>query len=217
MILESVIWDRFENTMKLRAPRDYGALNPPAGADQIAAAERELKLRFPKELKAAYLRHNGVSHNAPDWICGPFQECYWCTIDQMVADWKDRRMFAEAHDDGSDGIYSPEVWAKLDVRPEFHNKKWLPIALSNTTTRYFVDLAPGPLGTRGQIIRDSGMREPHVIAPSLNAWLDFVTRSFESGRFVIEEGSGMWRDTHGQLFRYSPATADGPAPGSMIQ
>ena len=79
--------------------------------------------------------------------------------------------------------------------PELWNKKWIPIGLSSTSSSYYIDLMPCARGTKGQIISDSGMIEAILIAPSLNAWIEFVMQSFESGRFTAHPETGEWIDT----------------------
>ena len=98
------------------------------------------------------------------------------------------------HDFGSFPFPAP-WWDNLAIRPESYNKKWIPIGLTNTNTSYYVDLMPCAKGTKGQIIGDSGMIEAILIAPSLNAWIEFVMQSFESGRFTADPETGEWIDT----------------------
>ena len=196
------LWDRFEAVMRRCSPNDVDAMRPPATEEQIAAAEKAMKVRFPAQLRAAYRRHDGVNREfaAGRYGSGLFgMRGRWCSLADMVANWEMKIQVMEAakvddHDFGSFPFPAP-WWDNLAIRPEWWNKKWIPIGLSNTSTSYYVDLMPCARGTKGQIISDSGMIEAILIAPSLNAWIEFVTQSFESGRFTADPETGEWIDT----------------------
>ena len=83
-------------------------------------------------------------------------------------------------------------WDRLAIRPEWWNRKRVPIGRSNTANTantHYIDSVPGPQGKKGPIIRDSRELSAALIAPDLNVWLTFLSDSFESGRFKTEPGS----------------------------
>jgi internalin A len=214
------IWDRFEDVMRRKSPVNFEALRPPASAAAIAAAEKAMKIKFPAELRDAYLRHDGANRGTFESKDGLalFDDCRWCGLDEMVDYWSFMVREAGAVEMDDPDFYmfpinSPS-WDRLAIRPEWWNKKWLPIGRSNTANTYYIDLMPGPRGTKGQIISDSGEMSAALIAPGLNAWLTFLSNSFESGRFITEPGSGRWIDTlHGadaqRSFCYYGRRSDG--------
>ncbi|MBG0816249.1 SMI1/KNR4 family protein [Planomonospora sp. ID82291] len=53
-------WARIERWLKANAPATYRTLAGPARARTIAVAEAQMGLRFPDDLKASLLRHNGA-------------------------------------------------------------------------------------------------------------------------------------------------------------
>ncbi|GLW10566.1 hypothetical protein Misp01_56940 [Microtetraspora sp. NBRC 13810] len=57
-------WDRIERWLRRRAPRTYATLRPPARAATIALAESQMGVRFPGDLRASLLRHDGVTAGA---------------------------------------------------------------------------------------------------------------------------------------------------------
>ncbi|MFF9342590.1 MULTISPECIES: SMI1/KNR4 family protein [unclassified Streptomyces] len=53
-------WARIDAWLREHAPRTFATLQPPAGDDEIAAAQEELGVTFPPDLVASLLRHNGA-------------------------------------------------------------------------------------------------------------------------------------------------------------
>jgi cell wall assembly regulator SMI1 len=194
--LKSNVWERFEATLKRYASKEYAALRPPATEEQIVAAEKATKVRFPKEIREAYLRHDGADFAVGSVLFPRLGS--WCTLDELTDNWKMKCEVADGlemddHDFGSFPVRAP-WWDDLPIRPQWYHKKWIPIGLSKTPSSYYFDMAPGPKGKRGQIICDGGMIDAVLIAPSLNEWIEFLIQSFESGRFVVDPDVG-WRDT----------------------
>ncbi|MGI5490791.1 SMI1/KNR4 family protein [Microtetraspora malaysiensis] len=52
-------WRRIERWLKANAPTTFRTLRPPARAGTIAVAEAQMGVRFPDDLRASLLRHNG--------------------------------------------------------------------------------------------------------------------------------------------------------------
>ncbi|MFE9700100.1 SMI1/KNR4 family protein [Streptomyces sp. NPDC006270] len=53
-------WTRIDAWLRKHAPRTFATLRPPAGGEEIAAAQEELGVTFPPDLVASLLRHNGA-------------------------------------------------------------------------------------------------------------------------------------------------------------
>ncbi|MEU0571430.1 SMI1/KNR4 family protein [Nonomuraea sp. NPDC005983] len=53
-------WRRVERWLKSHAPRSYATLGRPGRARTIAVAESQMGVRFPDDLRASLLRHNGA-------------------------------------------------------------------------------------------------------------------------------------------------------------
>ncbi|SEG96578.1 SMI1 / KNR4 family (SUKH-1) [Nonomuraea solani] len=62
-------WRRIETWLKANAPAGHRELGGPARPAAIAAAEQEMGLRFPDDLKASLLRHDGSVRTS--WGFGP--------------------------------------------------------------------------------------------------------------------------------------------------
>ncbi|MGJ6961526.1 SMI1/KNR4 family protein [Streptosporangium sp. G11] len=63
-------WRRIERWLGANAPASLRTLGEPAGARTIAVAEAQMGLRFPDDLRAFLLRHNGASVVADTWPFG---------------------------------------------------------------------------------------------------------------------------------------------------
>ncbi len=63
-------WRRIEAWLKVHAPRSYRTLGKPGKAASIAAAEAETGLRFPGDLRASLLRHDGAAVVDDTWAFG---------------------------------------------------------------------------------------------------------------------------------------------------
>jgi cell wall assembly regulator SMI1 len=63
-------WRRIETWLKINAPRSYRTLGKPGNAETIAAAERQMGLRFPDDLRASLLRHDGAVFLKDTWAFG---------------------------------------------------------------------------------------------------------------------------------------------------
>ncbi|GGS99833.1 hypothetical protein GCM10010156_67370 [Planobispora rosea] len=63
-------WRRIERWLKTNAPRSHRTLAPPARARTIAIAEAQMGLRFPDDLRASLLRHNGSVSADRTWGFG---------------------------------------------------------------------------------------------------------------------------------------------------
>ncbi|NUR89341.1 MAG: hypothetical protein HOY71_35100 [Nonomuraea sp.] len=57
-------WTRIERWLSAHAPRTYRTLGRPGRATTIAVAEAQMGLRFPDDLRASLLRHNGSAYTA---------------------------------------------------------------------------------------------------------------------------------------------------------
>lgn len=164
-------WDRFEDVMQQKSPINFEALRPPASAEAVAAAEKAMKVKFPAALRDAYLRHDGANLGTFQMKSGLalFHNCWWCGLNEMVSYWNFMVAAAGAVEmDDPDFQMFPikgPHWDRLAIRPEWWNRKRIPIGRSNTANAYYIDLMPGPQGKKGQIISDSGELSAALIAP----------------------------------------------------
>lgn len=77
-------WDRLDRWLAENAPRTFKELNQPAQPRDIAEAEARMGVRFPDDLKASLLRHDGARFGK-----GSFFFVYrLSSLKEIVADWR---------------------------------------------------------------------------------------------------------------------------------
>jgi cell wall assembly regulator SMI1 len=193
------LWDRIDAVLKKHAPLVYATLRPPATENQIAEAETLLELKFPEEIRAAYLRHDGQVEGS-DWVVPPgcptsifHWPCAWCNLEQLKAIWSlnyRTRWQTRANHPDQYPEYDPS-WDELEIRPVRWDRKRIPIGISPGSWVAYVDLNPAPRGLVGQIIRDDDMDDAYLLAPSLNAYLSALVDALESGEIVDTKEYGF--------------------------
>ena len=179
--------------LKKHNPLGYATLQPPATESEIKEAEQAMKVRFPKELKDAYRRHNGVKEAG--WSSNPIlfatSEASWGNLKSVVDVWKRKIWVDGTIDYDPINDHDPAYLQGLEIYPYWWHPKWIPIGLTNTATTIFIDMHPGPQGTKGQLIYTSGDDFGGILtAPGLNAWIEFQCDCFDSGRFYTHPDTG---------------------------
>ncbi|MFD8528870.1 SMI1/KNR4 family protein [Streptosporangium canum] len=93
-------WARIERWLKANAPASRRTLRGPAKARTIAVAEAQMGLRFPNDLRASLLRHNGAAAVGGTWPFG-FLSNGFLGVREIRDTW---RMLCEidGEEDGSD-------------------------------------------------------------------------------------------------------------------
>lgn len=202
MNIDYALWDRLEYSLGQQVPALFSALRPPATCSDIAAAEDEIGVRFPAELRAAYLRHDGTATDLvgiiPCFFAGV--NGHWYSLDQVVARWNAKRaMFEEALIESPAFVAVSEV-NDLKVRYDFWNPKRIPIAEMAGRTYLFVDLWPGDTGDYGQMVWDDGIGdslEDCVLSSSFNEYLTLFANRLEQGLVAYEPGKS-WVNQRGE-------------------
>jgi cell wall assembly regulator SMI1 len=157
-----------------QTPELASRLRPGASKLEVAAVESQLGLELPEAVRVAYEWHDGcLSSAAPcdsiELFGGPWR---WLTLGELQALWLDN---CGAFDDSDPYFYGPEDdgWAQLPIRPwQTAPPQWIPIAnLEGWAGNLYVDLLPGPSGTKGQIVAENiHAMAKSVFAASLEAF-----------------------------------------------
>lgn len=156
-------WARIETWLKKHSPATPRALRPGAPEARIAKAENALGITFPADVRASYRIHDGQSSDGPVLFNG------WALLSlaRVMEEW---RLWKGLLDGGefkrkkskSNGATLKDWW----------HPAWIPLSGNGAGDHHCLDLAPGPKGTRGQIIRlfhDDADRP--VITESFDEWL----------------------------------------------
>lgn len=103
-------WRRIESWLKTHAPRSHRTLGKPGKAADIAAAEAEMGLRFPDDLRASLLRHDGSIYLDDTWAFG-FVGNSNASVAEILDGWRGLcEIDGENEGDGGDANARTEWW-----------------------------------------------------------------------------------------------------------
>ena len=204
----TVLWQRLQRVLDASfAGIEGGALRIGASPESITAAETEMGLRLPDDLRNAYLHFDGVaipSIGAGDEpriprLILPFYD--WASLDSVVDAWRTHRSFEKYNRAHLDQM--PEVRAADEVRDGlWMDKGWVPIGDARMSTFAACDLNPAPAGRVGQLIRvDLEDGSSKVIAPSFSAYMERLLDAIESGALIAQDS--VWVSTQTGETAYS--------------
>jgi cell wall assembly regulator SMI1 len=152
----------------------------PAGASapDIDQAEQAIGLRFPADLRASYLLHDGSAGY------GIFPWGYsFLSLAELVHEWQRNRKLL-AHD-----------WATSPsgpIRPVHWSTKWIPVGSNQSGDFDCIDLDPAPGGTIGQMIAFNHEVGPtRVAAAGIGAWVAEYADRLEAGIYRYDPDS-LW-------------------------
>ena len=193
-------WERFDRLMAQHAPRLFTSLNPPASPKLVDEVERQIGMRFPDDLRLAYLHHNG----SPEVMMGNevanffYPDYRWSSLEQVLQDWqKNCEHIKEWRSwENPEHLFPPpddEVWQimTLKIRPEHLCAKWIPIARTNMAApTIFVDMQPGPSGELGQLVA----WDPEI-GPNLFIYSNSNRQTMTVERYILALSEGMENDS----------------------
>jgi cell wall assembly regulator SMI1 len=195
------LWDELEAKLKLLVPPIVASLRSAASMDQLLQTEELIGEEFPDFVRAAYLRHNGqvLDRRVTHYLFMPF--CIWLDLGEVMAFWKEQR---EANDDFFPTMTAAETayMNRIDntvVRNVSFHRGHIPIGASWSGVDFFLDLAPGTLGLRGQVFRGAGddffPRETE--AASLELYLQNLIARLEEGSVAYAPDTGLFDPSTG--------------------
>lgn len=171
-------FDRFRRHVAELLP-DNPPFLPGATDAELARLESGLGFRLPDELRAMLATANGQDRRvSPD---GPIDGHRFMTTTEILETHQslERSVWDLAHAAEQPGYFSDDVLSPL----------WVPFT-ELVDQHHMVDLAPGRLGTRGQVLVRYNAPEPlPPAAPSLAAFLRSVNEGIDSGAFEVEDGT----------------------------
>jgi ankyrin repeat protein/cell wall assembly regulator SMI1 len=183
-------------------------LAPPASDPDIARCEQRLRLRFPDELREAYLRHDGG--DLPDdfrWFSLAEAERTWNELNEINAEVLDpeeaEAQYHELNDDGR-------------IRVITYHAGRIPIA-SDDSTNLYVDCVPGPRGRVGQVIANYTECDYLVLGDTMTEFLEYLRDLVEARRkvhddqfgFAVVERGGLRERLHAEAARLRAANTPG--------
>lgn len=198
-------WGRLMSVLALKFPGiAKGSLRAGAMPAQIHAAEREIGVEFPPDVREAYLHFDGVAVDSdavfngerriPSLIVGG---CEWVRLEYVVNIWQEYRrvMAAQLPEFGDPGEPRPE-WKIRDAL--WIDPLWIPVGYGYDGKYAACDMHPGPAGVLGQLISTSpGGGDEAVLASSFDSYFSRFVKAMEDD-LLIAKGSG-WVDRAGRL------------------
>lgn len=175
------LWRRLEAWVAMTGAPPL-ALAPGAPEKAIAAAEKTMKLAFPPDFRASLAIHDGqlAADGGPPfpWMagCGPL-----LPLAEVVARWREEQDLAARKAPRKDVVAPTDK-----LRAGVHRAGRVPIARTagRDPELTFLDLDPGPAGTRGQLATMVSRAELVVIdtgfAPALERWVNVLERGLWS-------------------------------------
>ncbi|MET7338904.1 SMI1/KNR4 family protein [Nonomuraea sp. NPDC005650] len=167
----NAVWRRIERWLARKAPAEYKKLGEPAKPMEIARAEAAMGLRFPGDLRASLLRHDGGQLQVP-----PFYRL--TSVRRSREEWKVNCDVMLQNEDLSDYWWHGAV---------------IPFAAGVSGDNLFIDTRTGQVG---EFFHEEGLRAGHW--PSYLALLRATARALETGepigglRPVVRDGRLDW-------------------------
>ena len=176
------LWKHFEAWLSVHWPDGLATLNPPAADEEIAALERALGGKLPRDYIDCLKVHNGQSDEAG----GLFDGSEFLSASGVLRQWK---IWKDLLDSGSlEGIHCEP---QQGIRNDWWNVLWIPFTHDGGGNHYCLDLAPAEGGEVGQVItmwHDMGARE--LQGRSFEAWFREYVSAVLAGRYTYSEDFG---------------------------
>ena len=158
-------------------------LNPPASIEAIEAAEKEMGVELPMDVKNLYLTHNGETSDGP----GLFFGLSFLSLEGMLSEWHLLTNLEEKLQE-IEAESIPNLW----IREQYMNNAWIPIGTDHAGNYLVIDLAPHVNGKTGQII-NFGRNTPikYVIAYNIKEWFAFILQTIKNELYTVDK-EGAW-------------------------
>ena len=181
-------WKTYTEALFRRMPSLRNTLGKGASEDEIRAAEEEIGIVFPEMLRTLYLDNNGDTGES---VCGMMLGFGFYDLDTLCSEWRSWKETAERMDEtdltGSRFTSEPVEC----IKRRYADPLWIPICGDGGGNHIGIDLDPDVKGRVGQVINFGRDEESKtVLAESLNAFLERLTRIVNSDDFFIGEFDG---------------------------
>jgi cell wall assembly regulator SMI1 len=183
-------WNRIETWCRQRHPRLLGRLSPGASKTDLDILESVFGCSLPDEVRSSLYAHNGQREEG-GFLFGQLDLFSTTDISREWQHWLDCQFMNEEFQEHSSSI--PEQAVALD----YANSGWIPLAGDLSGNYLGVDLAPGPAGSRGQVInfgRDE--QQKCVINANWSEFLSGYANFLESLSLTeLNPTPAVWRET----------------------
>ncbi len=129
-------WRRIESWLKANAPRSHRTLGKPGKPETIAAAEAQMGMLFPDDLRASLLRHDGTVLVKDTWGFG-FLGNANLSVQEIRGTWR-ALCEIDGDDNGDEGFDDP--------RTEWWDGRMLPIGADGSGNHLVIDSVKRDVG-----------------------------------------------------------------------
>ena len=180
------LWQRIEAWLRTHAPEVLEDLHPGASEEQVRAAEQELGVELPEDVRASFLVHDGQRGAAEPL----FDTWAPLSLDRVLEHWA---MLGRLLDEG--GFGEGEAEASGPVKPLWWNRDWWPVLHDESGNYVCIDFDPAEGGSPGQLVTFwHTSPERSVLAEGLRQFLEQFADDLEHGRYGVEDGALVRRE-----------------------
>lgn len=186
-------WQRLNEWAQENSPAMCSRLQGPATDEALARFEEETGLAIPAGLLASLQCHNGESRSGESYVWSDRGQLL--SVEDMLKAWRSLLTIAEEPDPEeiaesiSDNLIEVDgpVWAVS------HHSSWIPfIEMNGGDETCYLDLAPTPGGTEGQVISvDREVGRWAVEAKSFEAFFADYVAALEAGEYSERDEGGL--------------------------
>jgi cell wall assembly regulator SMI1 len=181
-------WGRIEAWLGKNTRDILAGLAPGATDAEIAAAEKELGVEFPDDVRASYTRHNGqMRDKIGNPIGGGLIDAHeFLSLNGILDQWRVWKELLDADTfEGNVGEAAP------GIKPHWWSAKWIPLTYDGSGNHFCLDLDPATDGTLGQIITMwHDQPERALMAHGFAEWLERLAQDMESGLLAFSDDYG---------------------------
>ncbi|MEZ0373270.1 MAG: DUF6707 family protein [Candidatus Sericytochromatia bacterium] len=187
-------WKTIEDWLGAKAPKLLSALRPGATEAEIKQAEAKMGIKFPKEVRASWLIHDGIGRNGPFFLDGHTL----LSLEDMVSDWRvcQELLDEDFAEDDNQNVHDA-------IRPRWWQTGWIPLTADGMGNHFCLDLAPARAGKKGQVIsfwHDDDARE--LIAANFKDYLGGFAKSLSKGDYLWSDGRLVRKNEEKGFRRY---------------
>lgn len=170
-------------------PEVLADLNPGATDDELRAFASAVDVTLPAGFLDLYRWHNGQKMEIHT---GPWYGLTFIPLSRSLSEWQS---WVDVLSQSSSEMLASLNRGATSVPPGFvrcvyANKRWIPFAYDWAGNHLGVDLDPDDKGTFGQVINFGRDEERKIaIAPSIDAFVDWMVAELRAGNFRIETES----------------------------
>ncbi len=177
------IWRPFEEALAALGPDWAGALATGAAEADLEALETVVGQPLTPDARAYFAGHNGQTDGSP----GLFFGLRLLSTRDVAREWG---LWDAMRRDDPSLATSIAVTSEPEgtIAPVYLNAGWLPLTADGAGNHLALDLAPGPTGTRGQVIVFGADETAHVVVvPSIALLPAWCAARIDAGDAAIED------------------------------